>query len=45
MDQTTFRTMLRNDPRWGKTSLAQDSVMTTGLKVLRDMGLVGNGGQ
>lgn len=45
MDQVTFRNMLRNDPRWGKTDLAQDAVMTTGLKVLRDMGLVGNGGQ
>jgi len=45
MDQVTFRNMLRNDPRWGKTDLAQDAVMTAGLKVLRDMGLVGNGGR
>ncbi len=45
MDQVTFRNQLRSDPRWGKTKGAQDSVMTTGLKVLRDMGMLGNGGQ
>lgn len=34
-----FQTQLRNDPRWKKTDKAQDQVMTTGLAVLRDMGL------
>lgn len=45
MDQVTFRNQLRSDPRWGKTKTAQDNVMTTGLKVLKDMGMFGNGGQ
>ncbi len=41
MDQTTFRNTLRNDPRWGKTKGAQDSVMTVGMRVLKDMGMIG----
>lgn len=36
---TDFQSQLRNDPRWLKTSKAQDQVMTTGLAVLKDMGL------
>lgn len=36
-----FQAQLRNDPRWAKTSKAQDSAMNVGLKVLKDMGLVG----
>lgn len=40
MDQVTFRTRLRNDPRWGRTKLAQDNVMTIGMRVLQDMGMV-----
>lgn len=36
---TDFQTRLRNDNRWAKTDKAQDEVMTTGLAVLRDMGL------
>lgn len=34
-----FESQLRNDPRWGRTKNAQDQVMTTGLNVLRSMGL------
>lgn len=36
-----FQSQLRNDPRWAKTDKAQDSAMNVGLKVLKDMGLVG----
>lgn len=36
-----FQSQLRNDPRWAKTSKAQDSAANVGLKVLKDMGLVG----
>ena len=36
---TDFQVQLRNDPRWKKSSKAQDQVMTAGLSVLRDMGL------
>lgn len=41
MDQVTFQNMLRSDPRWGKTKTAQDRVMTTGMRVLKDMGMIG----
>lgn len=41
MDTVTFQSQLRNDPRWAKTQKAQDSTMTTGLKVLKDMGMIG----
>lgn len=41
MDQTTFLNSLRNDPRWGRTKTAQDSVMTVGMRVLKDMGMIG----
>lgn len=36
-----FQSQLRNDPRWAKTSKAQDAATNVGLKVLKDMGLVG----
>lgn len=36
-----FQSQLRNDPRWAKTDRAQDSATNVGLKVLKDMGLVG----
>lgn len=36
-----FQSQLRNDPRWAKTDKAQDSATNVGLKVLKDMGLVG----
>jgi len=35
-----FTSQLRNDPRWGKTSDAQDQVMSVGHTVLQSMGLV-----
>ena len=41
MDQTTFMSRLRNDPRWGATQGAQDKVMDVGLNVLKSMGLRG----
>ncbi|AWN05113.1 minor tail protein [Streptomyces phage Vorvolakos] len=41
LDATSFQQLIRNDPRWRKTSGAQDGVMATGLKVLRDMGMIG----
>ncbi len=41
MDLTTFQAVVRNDPRWGKSRAAQNGVMETGLKVLKDMGLIG----
>lgn len=34
-----FQSQLRSDPRWRKTSNAQDGVMNVGMKVLNDMGL------
>jgi hypothetical protein len=37
---TDFQNQLRSDPRWKQTNNAQDSMMSTGLKVLKDMGLV-----
>lgn len=36
-----FQSQLRNDPRWAKTDKAQDAATNVGLKVLKDMGLVG----
>lgn len=41
MDQVTFQNQLRSDPRWGKTQSAQDRVMTVGMRVLKDMGMIG----
>lgn len=41
MDLATFQRVVRNDPRWSKTTSAQNAMMASGLKVLRDMGLVG----
>jgi len=32
---------LRNDPRWAQTTTAQNATMSTGIKVLKDMGLIG----
>ena len=43
MTLTDFSTALRSDPRWSKTQNAQDSVMSTGLSVLKDMGLMPGG--
>lgn len=39
LDQTSFLNRLRNDPRWGATSGAQNQVMNVGLSVLKSMGL------
>jgi hypothetical protein len=36
-----FEKQLKNDPRWGKTNNARDSVMNVGLQVLRDFGFEG----
>lgn len=41
MDLTTFQNVVRNDPRWVRTSQAQNDLMKTGIKVLRDMGFAG----
>lgn len=41
MDQVTFQAQIRNDPRWAKTKNTQNSVMSTGLKVLKNMGMIG----
>lgn len=43
MDQVGFQQLIRSDPRWGRTQGAQDQVMTTGLKVLKDMGMINRG--
>lgn len=40
MTLTNYRTMLRNDPAWAKTSTAANNVATIGRQVLADMGLV-----
>lgn len=40
LDLPDFQLKLRSDPRWKKTSAAQDNMMGVGLKVLRDMGMV-----
>jgi len=39
MDAVTFRTLIRNDPRWASTDNARNDTMTQGLKILKDMGL------
>ncbi|MBW8732492.1 MAG: hypothetical protein JF622_16395 [Terrabacter sp.] len=44
MSLTDFQTRLRNDPRWTGTKAAQDDVMSTGITVLKDMGLMPNKG-
>ena len=41
LDQTQFQQLIRNDPRWRQTKGAQDGAMATGLKVLKDMGMIG----
>lgn len=43
MDQTSFQSLLRSDPRWGRTNDAQGRVMSVGMKVLRDMGMMSGG--
>ncbi len=40
MSLTDFTASLRDSPDWRRTSNAQNSVMTLGHQVLRDMGLV-----
>lgn len=37
---TDFQQKLRNDPRWSKTSQAQNNMLDVGNKVLKDMGLI-----
>jgi len=39
VDTQTFQSLIRNDPRWTKTTNAQNKVMQSGLKVLQDMGI------
>lgn len=39
MDQVAFRSLIRQDPRWGRTQKAADGTMKAGLQVLKDMGL------
>lgn len=39
MDQTTFRNLIRQDPRWSQSQGAQDKVMKVGLDVLKGLGL------
>lgn len=41
LDVTQFQKLIRNDPRWRNAQRTQDSVMSTGLKVLQDMGMIG----
>jgi len=41
MDTVTFQNQIRNDPRWVKSSKTQDNMMSTGLKVLKDFGMIG----
>jgi hypothetical protein len=41
MDTVTFQNQVRNDPRWVRSSKAQDNMMSTGLKVLQDFGMIG----
>lgn len=41
MDTVTFQNQIRNDPRWVRSSKTQDNVMSTGLKVLQDFGMIG----
>lgn len=43
MDTVDFQSLVRNDPRWKATQNAQNSVMTAGVKVLTDMGLIAGG--
>ena len=44
MTLTDFQGRLRNDPRWAGTQAAQDDVMSAGISVLKDMGLMPNTG-
>jgi len=39
LDQVSFRNLIRQDPRWSKTTKTQDTVMKAGLRVLKDFGL------
>jgi NlpC/P60 family protein len=41
MSITDFQAVTRNDPRWRNTAKAQKQVMSTGMQILKDMGLVG----
>lgn len=44
MSLTDFQVALRDDPRWGRTSTAQNEMAAIGRQVLSDLGLVGSGG-
>ena len=39
LDQVSFRNLIRQDPRWSRTSKAGNNVMKAGLQVLKDFGL------
>lgn len=41
MDTVAFQNQIRNDPRWVRSSKTQDNMMSTGLKVLKDFGMIG----
>lgn len=41
MTLTDFQNVTRSDPRWRQTKKAQNSVMGTGMQILKDMGLIG----
>lgn len=41
LDQTSFQQLIRNDPRWRRAQTTQSNVMSMGLKVLKDMGMIG----
>lgn len=41
MDLTSFQNLVRNDPRWTSTKAAQNNMMSTGITVLKNMGLIG----
>lgn len=41
LDEVSFQQLIRNDPRWRKAKNTQNNVMSAGLKVLKDMGMIG----
>lgn len=41
MQLVDFQSTLRSDPRWRRTSKAQQATMNVGIQVLRDMGMIG----
>ncbi len=41
MQLMDFQSTLRSDPRWRRTSKAQQATMNVGLQVLKDMGMIG----